>query len=297
MNAMEGEGDHAVANGADEAKSQRDEKKGRKKGKASTVSESSAEETREELKTSEDDKNEHTEQRDKKKKKTKPKEPPGDDKEEGGNENDGEKGEHDTAGKNRKKKTNASNPEQDENEKEQEKEKEKETDSEEEEEGDEDSDEEVKEDEDRKDKKKKKKGKKPSVGSALVQRLTKKESFNNFQFYSNELMSTPSGGYIDNLHRQWFYNYDLLEAHHGYLPHPTTPQTTLADSLNINHNRYVQWFFPVFESGGMNTRSFHLGKEEAKTIRESFECACRFLRTYRLEFLFALQRLSDLSDL
>ena len=286
---MEGEGDHAVANGADEAKSQRDEKKGRKKGKASTVSESSAEETSEELKTSEVDRSEHAERRDKKKKK--PKQDSRDDKEETGNESDREKDEHDTTGKNRKK-TKASKPEEDEKEKEKEQEKVADI---EEEEGDEGGDENVKED--RKDKKKKKKGKKPSVSSALVQRLTKKESFNNFQFYSNELMSTPSGGYIDNLHRQWFYNYDLLEAHHGYLPHPTTPQTTLADSLNINHNRYVQWFFPVFESGGMNTRSFHLGKEEAKTIRESFECACRFLRTYRLEFLFALQRLSDLSDL
>jgi len=45
----------------------------------------------------------------------------------------------------------------------------------------------------------------------------------NYKFYMNEIVSQPSGNYIDQVHLLWFYNYEKLEEHHGYvlLPPPT----------------------------------------------------------------------------
>ena len=39
---------------------------------------------------------------------------------------------------------------------------------------------------------------------------------NNYRFYANQIPSTPSGDLIDVIHSNWFGNYGLLEAHHGY---------------------------------------------------------------------------------
>jgi hypothetical protein len=38
----------------------------------------------------------------------------------------------------------------------------------------------------------------------------------NYLFYSGQIRSKPMGNYIHEIHRLWFYNYDLLESHHGY---------------------------------------------------------------------------------
>jgi len=95
-----------------------------------------------------------------------------------------------------------------------------------------------------------------SVGTAL--------HCKNFMFYSNQLASSPHGDYIDNLHANWYGNWGLLEDHHGY----------------------IQWLFPMFESGGMNSRSDALTKAEAKLIRENLECAKRIIKSYRLMLNF-----------
>jgi len=29
--------------------------------------------------------------------------------------------------------------------------------------------------------------------------------------------SRPSGDYIDAIHEKWYWNYDLLESHHGFI--------------------------------------------------------------------------------
>ena len=41
-------------------------------------------------------------------------------------------------------------------------------------------------------------------------------------FYTGRLQSVPDGNWIDQVHLEWFWDYDHLEAHHGYLP-PTLP--------------------------------------------------------------------------
>lgn len=37
----------------------------------------------------------------------------------------------------------------------------------------------------------------------------------NFDFYMNKKKSVPYGDYIDNIHKNWFKDYDKLEKHHG----------------------------------------------------------------------------------
>ena len=37
----------------------------------------------------------------------------------------------------------------------------------------------------------------------------------NYLFYKNSWPSRPDGDLVDNIHKNWFGNYDLLEAHHG----------------------------------------------------------------------------------
>jgi hypothetical protein len=39
----------------------------------------------------------------------------------------------------------------------------------------------------------------------------------NVKFYMNKIESQPSGDFIDTIHKKWWGNYNLLEAHHGYI--------------------------------------------------------------------------------
>jgi hypothetical protein len=40
----------------------------------------------------------------------------------------------------------------------------------------------------------------------------------NYLFYQNQIPSKPSpGGFIDDIHKNWFSDYRLLEYHHGYI--------------------------------------------------------------------------------
>ncbi|KAL6063431.1 Lethal factor domain protein [Balamuthia mandrillaris] len=94
----------------------------------------------------------------------------------------------------------------------------------------------------------------------------------NLLFYTGKIASVPSGDWLDNIHLQWFWDYDKLEKHHGY----------------------IQWLFPIFESGGMNFSSYSLKKEEAKEMRSNFEVGCRFLRSYRLMLNFYGMELVDI---
>ena len=86
----------------------------------------------------------------------------------------------------------------------------------------------------------------------------------NVRFYRNELKSKPRGALVDDLHQTWDGDFDLLEAHHGY----------------------IQWLFPVFENSGMNWQSAPLTKEGATLLRDDPEAAERVLRSYRLMLRF-----------
>lgn len=37
----------------------------------------------------------------------------------------------------------------------------------------------------------------------------------NYDFYMNKKKSEPYGDYIDNIHKNWWNDYDKLEKHHG----------------------------------------------------------------------------------
>ncbi|ELR16642.1 opioid growth factor receptor (ogfr) region protein, putative, partial [Acanthamoeba castellanii str. Neff] len=86
----------------------------------------------------------------------------------------------------------------------------------------------------------------------------------NYVFYTNGLASVPDGDYVDNIHEKWYYNYRLLESHHGY----------------------IQWLFPRFESGGTNGSSEALTYDEAALIRQDTGCAFRVLLSYKLMLNF-----------
>lgn len=64
---------------------------------------------------------------------------------------------------------------------------------------------------------------------------------------------------IENIHENWFGNWDLLEAHHGY----------------------IQWLFPIDERG-MNWSSVALHEKEAMAIRETPELQKRVITSYRM---------------
>jgi Opioid growth factor receptor (OGFr) conserved region len=97
-----------------------------------------------------------------------------------------------------------------------------------------------------------------------VKRFIAPERRRNYRFYRNDLVSSPDGGLIDDLHAQWEGNFDLLEAHHGY----------------------IQWLFPMYEGQGMNYQSKELYKDEAALMRSDPAVAERIVRSYRLMLCF-----------
>lgn len=72
-----------------------------------------------------------------------------------------------------------------------------------------------------------------------------------------EIPSAPQGNFIDHIHENWFYNYNLLEDHHSY----------------------IQWIFPTFEESMVNDAAPPLGKAEAKIIRGDLQCAFKVNRS------------------
>merc|ERR1712002_477497 len=71
--------------------------------------------------------------------------------------------------------------------------------------------------------------------------------------------STPNGDFIDNIHKKWFGDYQLLEIHHGY----------------------IQWLFPIRERG-MNRQSQVLQKHEADNMKNDSIFSQRIVKSYKL---------------
>ena len=86
----------------------------------------------------------------------------------------------------------------------------------------------------------------------------------NYLFYANQVESKPDGALLDTIHREWPYKFSTLELHHGY----------------------IQWLFPVFESGGMSFSSEELGHEEARLMRSDLAMAVRLLKSYKMMLQF-----------
>ncbi|CAG5130729.1 unnamed protein product [Candidula unifasciata] len=92
----------------------------------------------------------------------------------------------------------------------------------------------------------------------------------NLRFYRGEIMSVPRGAYIDDIHENWWGDYKLLESHHGY----------------------IQWLFPIRESG-MNSKAQPLQLHEAKAIKADKQAKKRVLMSYRLMLDFYGMELTD----
>jgi len=94
----------------------------------------------------------------------------------------------------------------------------------------------------------------------------------NLEFYQNKRPSKPYGDLIENIHKKWFGNYGLLEAHHGY----------------------IQWLFPIREDG-LNHNAQRLQLHEAKAIEEDPILQGRIITSYELMLDFYGMKLVDRS--
>lgn len=92
----------------------------------------------------------------------------------------------------------------------------------------------------------------------------------NLKFYQNELKSYPDGDKIDTIHKKWWGNYKLLERHHGY----------------------IQWLFPIRESG-MNFHAQVLQKHEADGIINDEKAHQRVLKSYKMMLDFYGMKIKD----
>lgn len=86
----------------------------------------------------------------------------------------------------------------------------------------------------------------------------------NVLFYTNKLSSQPNGDYIDNIHKKWWGNYELLEDHHGF----------------------IQWLFPNSFQSRFNRLALPLGKLEIEEFRTNAEIARRYQTTYMMMLEF-----------
>lgn len=81
----------------------------------------------------------------------------------------------------------------------------------------------------------------------------------NYLFYANRLKSEPKGDLINEIHAKWKGNYELLEHHHGF----------------------IQWLFPLYESG-VNSYAQVLNIDEREMIIEDAAAYRRILESYKL---------------
>lgn len=98
----------------------------------------------------------------------------------------------------------------------------------------------------------------------LMNNIPVQERSKNLRFYRNEIKSQPNGDYIDNIHKNWFGDYKLLERHHGY----------------------IQWLFPNTSDSGMNGYSQKLSQYEIKMIRNEPQIKEKIILSYKLMLNF-----------
>jgi len=92
----------------------------------------------------------------------------------------------------------------------------------------------------------------------------------NLKFYSNDLKCRPDRKLISEIHDEWFGDYSLLEAKHGY----------------------IQWLFPIREYG-LNYAAQPLQKHEIKAMTEDETIMGRILTSYKLMLDFYGMRLEN----
>eukprot|EP00049_Salpingoeca_infusionum_P000838 m.42759 g.42759 ORF g.42759 m.42759 type:complete len:439 (+) comp10733_c0_seq1:82-1398(+) len=92
----------------------------------------------------------------------------------------------------------------------------------------------------------------------------------NLLFYTNKLPSSPNGGLICNIHKEWVGKYKLLERHHGY----------------------IQWLFPI-HAQGMSFESQPLQLHEREALQANPKAMKRLIKSYRLMLDFYGFELAD----
>ncbi|XP_061183644.1 opioid growth factor receptor-like protein 1 [Saccostrea echinata] len=92
----------------------------------------------------------------------------------------------------------------------------------------------------------------------------------NMKFYKNEMKSYPDGDFIDNIHKNWWGDYERLERHHGY----------------------VQWLFPIRETG-MNFHAQELQMFEIEKIMDDPKAFARVLKSYEMMLDFYGMKLDE----
>ncbi|XP_053385212.1 opioid growth factor receptor-like protein 1 [Mercenaria mercenaria] len=95
----------------------------------------------------------------------------------------------------------------------------------------------------------------------------------NYRFYMNQIPSKPDGDFIDKIHIDWWGDYRLLEVHHGY----------------------IQWLFPIRESG-LNWHAQELQQHEIKKLQKSRTAMKRILTSYKMMLDFYGMKLENEED-
>lgn len=80
----------------------------------------------------------------------------------------------------------------------------------------------------------------------------------NAKFYKGEVESQSEGGFVDDIHKKWWGEYDMLEDRHNY----------------------IQFLFPIREAGMASIQP--LTKNEAEQFQKSTEMQARLIKTYEL---------------
>lgn len=93
----------------------------------------------------------------------------------------------------------------------------------------------------------------------------------NLRFYSGRMKLPGYPHNIDQIHRQWWRNWDMLESGHDY----------------------IQWLFPIRESSMFNNEAQELMLHEAKALCESPECMARLRKSYEMMLDFYGLKLVD----
>ncbi|TCD70882.1 hypothetical protein EIP91_001190 [Steccherinum ochraceum] len=96
----------------------------------------------------------------------------------------------------------------------------------------------------------------------------------NLQFYSNTRRCRPDNLLIDDIHQQWKGNHSELEWNHSY----------------------IQWLFPIQESGGMNPAAQSLQLHEREAMKSNQTIIGRVLESYRIMLDFYGMELDSTLD-
>ena len=97
-----------------------------------------------------------------------------------------------------------------------------------------------------------------------------KSQNDNKLFYFNKIKSKPNGDFIEDIHKDWFGDYQRLEMHHGF----------------------IQWLFPIREQG-MNFHAQELQLHEAESIKSDPAVHERVKTSFKLMLDFYGMRLKN----